>query len=147
MVDVGNKSALLLKKNRVLSTLLDCGHTQDMPVQTAEVAATAEETPSVPVPTAAVETAAAAAADESGDEEFEVAFVVASRWDNDKVQFRLRWAGYSSDDDTWEYEYDSDGERRICAPVIRAFRGDNNRTEALKGLALATTPGQCVARV
>ena len=120
-----------------------------MPVQTSEMvaAATAEETPSVPVPTAAVETAAAAAADESGDEEFEVAFVVASRWDNDKVQYRLRWEGYSSADDTWEYEFDSDGERRICAPVLRAFKGDNNRTDALKNLTRAITPGQCSARV
>jgi hypothetical protein len=124
-----------------------------MPVQTSEMvaAATAEETPSVPVPTAAAaaETAAAAAADESGDEEFEVAFVVASRWDNNgKVQYRLRWEGYpNSDDDTWEYEYDSDGERRICAPVLRAFKGDNNRTDALKNLTRAITPGQCSARV
>ena len=47
----------------------------------------------------------------------------------------------------WVYDFDSDGERRRCAPVIRAFRGDNNRAEALKGLTRATTPGQCFARV
>ena len=55
---------------------------------------------------------------------YEAEKVIASRHVGGKVEFRIRWKGYGSDDDTWEQEFGSDGERRLSRALTADFRAE-----------------------
>lgn len=55
---------------------------------------------------------------------FEAEKVIASRHVGGKVEFRIRWKRYGSDDDTWEQEFGSDGERRLRRALTFDFRAE-----------------------
>uniref|UniRef100_A0A1B6MN70 Chromo domain-containing protein n=1 Tax=Graphocephala atropunctata TaxID=36148 RepID=A0A1B6MN70_9HEMI len=81
-------------------------------------------------------------AKENGEEEsYEVDKLVKSRQTKGKMQYLVRWKGYSSRDDTWEDEKDLN-----CPELLEKFKTDSNTQISTKKRTASKSPVKTPAK-